>query len=74
MGFNIGRKEANEKNKKQAETQPQVDSNPCSTGPEASTLQANLFYFVVISCRLREIDFQKSMTADSSSSGGGGST
>ena len=33
MGFSIGKKEAKEK---KAKTRPQVDSNPCSTGPEAS--------------------------------------
>ena len=59
MGFSIGKKEEKEKKLK---TRPQVDSNPRSTGPEASTLPADPFYFVVIICRLRETDFQKSMT------------
>ena len=69
MGFSIGKKEAKEK---KAKTRPQVDSNPCSTGPEAITLPADPFYFVAIICRLRETDFQNSTTDSSSSSGGGG--
>ena len=57
MGCSIGKKEA--KDKKKTKVRPQVDSNPCSTGPEESILPADPFYFVVINCLLRETDFQK---------------
>ena len=56
MGFSIGKKK--DQGEKKAKTRPQVDSNPRSTGPEASTLPADPFYFVVIICRLQETDFQ----------------
>ena len=65
--FSIAKKEAKEK---KAKTRPQVDLNPCSTGPAASTLPADPFYFVATICRLRQTDFQNSITTDSSSSGG----
>ena len=49
--------------KKKARTRPQVDSNLCSTGPEASTLPADSLCFAVIIC-LQETDFQKSMATE----------
>ena len=51
--YHIGKKE-----EKKAKTRPEVDSNPCSTGPEESTLPSGPFLFVVIICRLRETDIQ----------------
>ena len=57
MDFSIGQKEAKEQ--KKAKIRPQVDSNPCSTGQEVSTLPAGPLYCVAIICRLRETDFSK---------------
>ena len=42
---------------------------PLLTGPEANTLPTDPLYFVVNIRRLGEIDIQKSVTTDSSSSG-----